>query len=67
MRLVRPTFEKVMPTTIEPKMNHTDGSKKSLNASAGPRIMPVMSRIVEAGSAMASGLAAAAWKAAATS
>ena len=38
MRLVRPVFVKTRPITTEAKMNRTDGSMKSLNASSGVRI-----------------------------
>ena len=39
MRLVRPEAVKAVPMTTEPKMNHTEGSKKSRRASLAGRIM----------------------------
>ena len=38
MRLVRPVRVKTMPMTRDPKMNHTDGSMKSVNAVRAGRI-----------------------------
>ena len=35
MRLVRPEAEKAVPTTTEPKINQTEGSRKSPRASFG--------------------------------
>ena len=39
MRLVRPEAVKAVPMTTDPKMNHTEGSKKSRSASLAGRIM----------------------------
>ena len=38
MRRVRPVLVKTMPITSEPKMNHTEGSMKSVKATRGSRI-----------------------------
>ncbi|OPZ05056.1 MAG: hypothetical protein BWZ10_03092 [candidate division BRC1 bacterium ADurb.BinA364] len=38
MRWVSPVRVNAMPITIEPKMNHTDGSMKSVNTTRESRI-----------------------------